>query len=79
MSIQIEFRADFVPVGEASFLDPWYMANQIWAMLSDVISQWEIDLFRDERELWQDSERNDIQLFWFFGRKDNKSIVYFLN
>lgn len=63
MSIQIELRADFFPVGEASFLDSWHMTNQIWAMLSDVVSEWEVHFFRDESELWQDSKWDDIQLF----------------
>lgn len=72
MSIQIKFRANFLPIGEASFLDSWHMADQIWAMLSDVISEWEVDFFRDESELWQHSKRDNIQLF-----RENKNVISF--
>lgn len=62
MCVQVKLRANFIPVGEASFLDSWHMAGQIWAVLVDVVSQWEVHFFWDESELWQDSERDDIQL-----------------
>lgn len=74
MSIQVEFRADFIPVGEASFLDSWYMADQILAILSDVVSEWEVNFLRDVNELWQHSKRNDIQLFMKW-EKNISSIV----
>lgn len=62
MSIQIELGADFVPVWEASFLDSRYVAEQIWARFGDVISQREINILRDESELRQNSERDNVQL-----------------
>lgn len=62
MGVQVQLRADVVPVGEAALLDPRDVSHQVRAVLLHVLLQGVLDLVGNVVDLGQDGECDAVEL-----------------
>lgn len=76
MRIEVQLRADLVPVGEALVLHARDMTNQVGALLGHVVAQRICDVLGEIVELREDRKRHNIQSSRLIAKEERLAVEH---